>query len=86
MKRTLSLLFKLFSWMQSAVGQAWNMCFPTRIHVSVSTSSWEKLFRESEPEKLLAAHEAFLAYSTSPSGEPRGVFAELGEPGGEWTH
>lgn len=53
------------------------MCFPARIHVRVSTSSWEKLFRESEPEKLLAAHEVILACSTSPSGEPRGLFAEL---------
>lgn len=44
------------------------------------------MFRENEPEKLLAAHEAFPAYSMSPSGEPRGVFAELGLPGGEWTY
>lgn len=40
-RHTLSLLFKLFSWMQHAVGQAWNMCFPTRIRVSVGTSSCE---------------------------------------------
>ena len=84
-KRTLSLLFKLFCWMQSVVGQACTVCFPTRIHVRVGTSSWEKLLRESEPEKLLEAHEGVLAYSTSPSGKQRGVFAELGAPGGEWT-
>lgn len=69
MKCTLSLLFRSFSGTQSVVGQDWNMCFPNRIHVRVGTSSWAKLFRESEPEKLLAAHEAFLTYSTSLSGE-----------------
>lgn len=68
------------------MGQAWNVCFLTRVHVRVGTNSWEKMFRENEPEKLLAAHEAFPAYSMSPSGEPRGVFAELGLPGGEWTY
>lgn len=61
------------------------MCLPARVHVRVGTNSWEKLFRENEPEKLPAAHEAFLAYSASPSGELR-VFAKLGETGGEWTH
>lgn len=53
------------------------MRFPTRICVSINTSSEEGLFRESEPEKLLATHEAFLAHS----GEPREVLTELVEEG-----
>lgn len=40
-KHTLSLLFRLFFWMRRAAEQAWNMCFPTRILVSVGTSSCE---------------------------------------------
>lgn len=70
MRRTLGLLLRLFSWMQSAVASR-GMCFPARIH------SWKKLFRESRP--LLVAREMFLMYSRSTSGELRGVFADLGE-------